>query len=947
MTDTLYKYRPADFGVLPVAVIHMDLTFDVYDGHTRVVSHLTAETLDSPLSVLDLNARDLDILHVACDEYGIASAYNRDAAILSITFEPPVPPRTRFTITTETICRPSHHVLEGLYYDETPPGAPPTQITQCQQWGFQRLVPCLDDMTAKCTYETTIVADCGYSNIITNGDVACDRTCVGLNRSSIRYLNNRTPMAPYLFFLGVGTYDTFRREVEYPDGRTSMLELLVPPGSDPHAAGRALEILADAIIWVHLFTGPGQYQNNETRREIYRLIRERDLLKMTGRDPAVLERCRAALADLASAIVPGYVYTGSVYREIGMQNSDFGGMENVGNTTITTNRIMPFPQMTDAAFDYMIRVKVHEYYHNLNGSEVTGRSPFEIWLNEAVTVHIEEQYHAFLFGETYTRLATVIGLFAPEDGTLILDRGAGSMPIEPDGFNDPNELITGVTYSKAPEFVRMIETLTGKETFVQGLALYHTRYRHANASRTDWIRCMEEVSGLDFTGMAEVWLKETEYPIVTATSSYDPAARKFMLTLHQSRSPTGRLWEFPFRFALVRQDGSAVAERMVRIFEEDTVIVLDDVDAPAYLSLNRGYSFYGRVEDTATPDELLLQARTETDIVNRFLAYSRLADREKMRLTDDPDALPGPAFVRLFIDLLTDDALIDEAGGQLLTIFPSVSDERYAHRYRALALARRRLYAGIAGVHEGPLHAVYRQAAASVAGGSGGLSGEVVAIKHRQVKNTALEVLAVLDTPEIHRLLRHQFETATAATDRLAAFRLYLESTASDRMELFTSFLAESRQNLVAWETFLGTVAASGAADIVPLLRQIETSDAFRIEQANEQRALYVRFALNRKHSLETEAGRAFLAAALLRLAPINEYSTVRALDAFAFIDRMEERYHVPVVRILADLLAALDPTKTPSVYNTGRRILLGAPKAVQAYEKEYGRVPALAGRRP
>ena len=55
-----------------------------------------------------------------------------------------------------------------------------------------------------------------------------------------------------------------------------------------------------------------------------------------------------------------------------MQNSDFGGMENVGNTTITANRIMPFPFMTDPAYEYMARVKVHEFYHNLNGSEVTG-----------------------------------------------------------------------------------------------------------------------------------------------------------------------------------------------------------------------------------------------------------------------------------------------------------------------------------------------------------------------------------------------------------------------------------------------------------------------------------------------------------------------------------------------------------------------------------------------
>jgi aminopeptidase N len=36
-------------------------------------------------------------------------------------------------------------------------------------------------------------------------------------------------------------------------------------------------------------------------------------------------------------------------------------------------------------------VKIHEYYHNINGSECTGSCPFEIWLNEAVTVHIQRK----------------------------------------------------------------------------------------------------------------------------------------------------------------------------------------------------------------------------------------------------------------------------------------------------------------------------------------------------------------------------------------------------------------------------------------------------------------------------------------------------------------------------------------------------------------------------
>ena len=55
----------------------------------------------------------------------------------------------------------------------------------------------------------------------------------------------------------------------------------------------------------------------------------------------------------------------------------------------------------------------------------------------------------------------------------------------------------------------------------------------------------------------------------------------------------------------------------------------------------------------------------------------------------------------------------------------------------------------------------------------------------------------------------------------------------------------------------------------------------------------------------------------LLKLAPINEHSTVGMLRVFGALDAMEEADQVPLVGILARLLTDLDPEKTPSVYNT------------------------------
>jgi aminopeptidase N len=947
MKNRLYKYYPDDFGELTVDVLHMDLVFDVYDDRTNVKSVLRVRTKDAPIEKLELNCRDLEIRAVSCFQCEVSYRYRKDDAILEITFRDEIQPHTEVSVITDTVCRPTRNILEGLYYDETPAGAPPQQITQCQQWGFQRIVPCIDDMAAKCTYKTTIIADSRYTNLITNGDVVVERHTVKPGRDKIVYDNTVTPMATYLFFLGVGTYATFKREFEYPDGGTFMLELLAPPESDKDAAEKALDILHDAVMWVYLFTGPEQFDEEKlpVRKELWELVRLREKIKLEANPESNLEelqKIREKLAELDGTISPGYRYTGTVYREIGMQNSDFGGMENVGNTTITTNRIMPFPQITDPAFEYMARVKVHEYHHNQNGSEVTGQSPFEIWLNEAVTVHIEEQHHAFLFGEDYDRLDRVLELLAPASGTFALDSGAASMPIIPEGFNDPNDLITAVTYVKAPEYVRMVETLIGKDTFVRGLDKYFKKFKHSNATTQDWIEAMEEESGQPLKEMSEVWLRQIKFPVVEVSAEYDKAARKFKFFIKQ-KVPEGFIpWEFPFRAALVDENGNDLAEIMERVSGETSEITVENVDMPAFLSLNRSYSFYGKLVYRASNDELMMQVRKDTDTIGRFTAFYTLVDREKLRLLKNSEAKPSEDFIELYYRLLNDRQLLEKAGGQFLVIFESVEDEEFAHRYQELYDVKKKLLKAVAWKYKNSVISAYRFFEEASVPRDSTLEETARVIKNRQAKNVCLGILATLDTPEIHTMIKQQFETATCATDRLSAFAAYLNSSAPDKVEILRDFEAESKKNLVAWEAFLSVIGSNSSIDAVELVREMERSDAFRIEQTNDQRALYGSFARNRKKSLQTEGGRVLFAEILRKLAPVNEYSTVNMLNAFANIDQMESKYHVPLVKILADLLKELDSQKYPSVYNRIRKLLLGAPEAVKTYSIEQGEIPGL-----
>ena len=138
-----FKYTPEAFEELAVTVEHMDLDFQVYEKHTRVLTSQRMKT-KKELSQLELNSKKLEIHEVSCDFCSCSHELSGD--FLVITFDKIVPAGQVITVKTDTTCKPTHNILEGLYYDETPEGCPPTQITQCQQWGFQRMVPCFDEM---------------------------------------------------------------------------------------------------------------------------------------------------------------------------------------------------------------------------------------------------------------------------------------------------------------------------------------------------------------------------------------------------------------------------------------------------------------------------------------------------------------------------------------------------------------------------------------------------------------------------------------------------------------------------------------------------------------------------------------------------------------------------------------------------------------------------------
>ena len=165
-TARKYAFYRSDFGPLEARPLHLDLYFDMIEDRVVVTNHTTfiytptaGLTSSATLTHLTLNSTGLEVAsvdritdflpllpipsstppdfpgHVAsfASPTSLKHELDSDRCLLHVTLDSPVLPGQQLVLRLVTIARPTAHVLEGIYYDYTPPGCPRTMITQCQQ----------------------------------------------------------------------------------------------------------------------------------------------------------------------------------------------------------------------------------------------------------------------------------------------------------------------------------------------------------------------------------------------------------------------------------------------------------------------------------------------------------------------------------------------------------------------------------------------------------------------------------------------------------------------------------------------------------------------------------------------------------------------------------------------------------------------------------------------
>jgi len=620
-----------------------------------------------------------------------------------------------------------------------------------------------------------------------------------------------------------------------------------------------------------------------------------------------------------------YEYTGETYRTICMNKSNFGGMENVGNTTIVTDAALINEHTPDTGLLYAHAVIVHEFEHNQCGSETTMETPFDVWLNEAYTVDVERQFMADNFDPSFIRLFQVDGIRNPLLGPLAIEDAGHAGRIVRDGFNDPDELIDGVTYVKAAEVIRMLRLIIGDDGFLRGKTLYFSRYHNGNATTGQFFECFEEASGLSLEQFKREWLYTAGYPRVTASTQYEALSGRYSITFRQEVKQGQAPFHLPIVLALVDDNGRDIGgtERVFQLREPVAELVYENItEAPAFASMNRDYSFYGTFRHSnATPESISLQARLDPDSYNRVDAMRQLTDHERTRLLLNPDDTISPHWLSLYGEILSDRSMPSALKPYFLRIDEQPLDRAYAAWYQELVAAREKIMLAV--------NRRYRDELLELFAGldtytTSKRQSPKDGIEDRMLKNILLELIAIDDSAASHTLILDHFKAATTATDRIAALLALNRSSAPQRRTLIEEVYLKWHMHLSGYANYLRVVAGGTREDVFEMIETEKNRPGFDIRQPTWSRALFMSMAANNK-MVWTSQGIRWVADTVIELAPINAITSGRLLNTFQHVNSLKPRLQECVRAELERIARSVSRTECPTVHGQASAYLEGS----------------------
>jgi aminopeptidase N len=598
--------RREDYTAPAFWIDTVDLTFDLDPAKTRVLNRMRLRrNADVAPQALRLDGEELNLARVLVNGGGTSFKIEGNQLVLENLPEGNDP----FDLEIFTTCAPAKNTkLMGLYVSND------SFFTQCEAEGFRRITYFLDRPDVMASYTVTLRADAvKYPVLLSNGNLV-DQGRLDDGRHFARWVDpHRKPS--YLFALVAGVLVSREQRIVARNGQEHLLQVYVRPG-DLDKTEHAMNSLMASVAW------------DEARFGL----------------PLDLER----------------------FMIVATSDFNMGAMENKGLNIFNTKYVLANPATaTDTDYANIESVVGHEYFHNWTGNRVTCRDWFQLSLKEGLTVFRDQEFSQDMAGEASARAVKRI-----EDVRVLRtaqfpeDAGPMAHPVRPDSYVEINNFYTVTIYEKGAEVVRMMQTLTSREGFANGMALYFSRHDGQAVTCDDFASAIADAN--PGSALAHLlpqfkrWYSQAGTPHLQAQGAYNPEARRYTLMLSQHCAPTpGQADKAPFvipvALGLLDAAGQEIAgsARTHVLTEATDTLVFDGVDAEPVPSILRGFSAPVVLDFDYTDAQLLTLLAHDTDAFNRWEAGQRLALQRAVRfILSDASPAQSPVLDDAFIDAM-------------------------------------------------------------------------------------------------------------------------------------------------------------------------------------------------------------------------------------------------------------------------------------------------------
>ena len=412
-------------------------------------------------------------------------------------------------------------------------------------------------------------------------------------------------------------------------------------------------------------------------RTLHLYHRETDRAKVARNRDAIFDLEAGALRWLES--YTGIAFPFDKFDFFAVPSFQFGGMEHPGAVWYRANGLFLDPSATQNELLGRASLIAHETAHMWFGDLVTMRWFNDVWMKEVFANFMAAKIVEPAFPEVDHRLRFYLAHHA---SAYAVDRTAGANPIRQplENLNDAASLYGAIIYQKAPIVMRQLEQLIGPEVMQTGLRRYLDRFRYGNATWTDLIGILDQLSPADLARWSHAWVEEPGRPTIPVAR--DPAAAAVRVSQRDDWPGRDLRWEerltlgYPSRDTLVRVSVD-LGDSAVR------VPLPGAATPPAFVLPGIDGLSYGRfVLDSASRTALLRDLPALADPLARAVGWNTLSESARYGSTP-PAALVdlalrslaverNPLLIDRFLGGLGDVYWTDLARGQRDSAAPAV-----------------------------------------------------------------------------------------------------------------------------------------------------------------------------------------------------------------------------------------------------------------------------------